>query len=196
METGTSLCQANSLALGTGWHQIQQLELREAMTMNSAIERLLTLRVGDIMNTPVETIHENETMSSAAARLAERDISGVPVVDDCGRCVGMLTVTDFALREARHQSPQLPDQFGWQVGVAVGSETEPLRLEEFSADRVGEHMSPAVQTVNASASLINAGRILCREHIHRLVIVDADGRPIGMITSLDLVAAMVAAVEE
>lgn len=164
--------------------------------MNSAIERLLTLRIGDIMNSPVETIHENETMSVAAARLSELDISGAPVIDDSGRCVGMLTVTDFALREARHRASHLPDQYDWQSGIVAGTENESLHFETFSTDRVGEHMSPAVQTIKASASLINAGRILCHEHIHRLVIVDDDGRPIGMITSLDLVAAMVAAVEE
>ncbi|MCA9168952.1 MAG: CBS domain-containing protein [Planctomycetales bacterium] len=164
--------------------------------MNSAIERLLTLRIGDIMNSPVETLHENDTMSAAAARLAELDVSGAPVVDDCGRCVGMLSVTDFALREARNGSSDAPDQYGWQMGLVMGTDGRPLHLEEFSTDRVGEHMSPAVQTVSPSASLVNAGRILCREHIHRLVIVDDEGRPIGMVSSLDLVAAMVAAIEE
>ena len=63
-------------------------------------------------------------------------------------------------------------------------------------DRVSEHMSPAVQTVRESETILNAGRILCANHIHRLVIIDEHGRPTGIISSLDLVAAMIAAVDE
>lgn len=164
--------------------------------MNSAIERLLSLRVSDVMNTAVVTIHENETMAIAASRFSELNISGAPVVDDCGRCVGILTVTDFALREARHRSPAAAEPGGFHMNVILGTDSSPLRLEASAENRVGEHMTASVQTVSAKATLIDAGRLMCHEHIHRLVIVDDDSRPIGMVTSLDLVAATIAAVEE
>jgi CBS domain-containing protein len=164
--------------------------------MNSAIERLLGLRVSDVMNTPVKTISVNATMAEAAATLAQHEITGAPVVDLQGGCVGILSVTDFALRELRQAGGGARLRLDWEPDVVSGTEHKALRVESYAEDRVGEHMSPAVQTINQTATLINAARVMCREHIHRLVIIDAEERPVGMVSSLDLVAAMVAAVEE
>ena len=163
--------------------------------MNSAIERLLGLHVVDVMHSPVAVVQENASMADAAKILAENSVTGAPVVDVQGRCVGMLSTTDFALREARHASTAPPSLLNWQQ-VVPGSEESPLQVESFHEDRVGEHMSLAVQTINETATLINAGRVMCREHIHRLVIVDAESRPVGVVSSLGLVAAMIAAMEE
>lgn len=164
--------------------------------MNSAIERLLGLRVVDVMNAPVAVVQENASMAEAAKILAENSVTGAPVVDVQGRCVGMLSTTDFALREARHGSTSAPSLLNWQQQVVLGSDESPLHVESFHENRVGEHMSLAVQTINETATLINAGRVMCREHIHRLVIVDEESRPVGVVSSLDLVAAMIAAIEE
>ena len=144
--------------------------------MNSAIERLLGLRVNDIMNKNVVAVLESATIGEASKTLGEYNITGVPVVDSDGQCVGVLSVTDLAVPENR------------KGGVTTSS---------VSADeRVQNHMSTDVQTIDASATILDAGRVLCREHIHRLVIVDEQRRPLGVMGPLDLVAAMVAAVEE
>jgi predicted transcriptional regulator len=86
--------------------------------------------------------------------------------------------------------------FGQEHEVKQCGQDEPFEIDTIAQDRVREHMSPAVQTVHESATLINAARVMCREHIHRLVIIDQDERPVGVVSSLDLVAAMIAAVEE
>jgi CBS-domain-containing membrane protein len=164
--------------------------------MNSAIERLLTLRVSDIMNTPVTTVPESASMASAASTFAKFEITGAPVVDASGRCVGMLSTTDFALREHRMAAGEESMSGGWQHNIVQDGPDDPIHIEAIAEDRVSEHMSPAVQTIHDSASLVNAARVMCREHIHRLVIIDQNERPIGLISALDLVAAMVAAIEE
>jgi CBS domain-containing protein len=164
--------------------------------MNSAIERLLSLRVCDVMNSPVATIAETASMADAARVMAEREITGMPVVDAQGRCVGMLSATDFAMREHRLAQGEQQLFCGWEHALAKPSDEAPFQIETIAADRVSEHMSPAVQTISQSATVINAARVLCREHIHRLVIIDADDRPVGLVSSLDVVAALVAAVEE
>ncbi|HCK41857.1 MAG TPA: hypothetical protein DHW22_09515 [Planctomycetaceae bacterium] len=62
-------------------------------------------------------------------------------------------------------------------------------------DYVRNHMSMAVQTIDHECSLLQSARCMCNQHIHRLVVLDHD-RPIGIITSLDLIAAFLATVEE
>lgn len=163
--------------------------------MNSAIERLLSLRVRDIMNPRVVRLETDMTMSEAAQVLADHEITGAPVVGIDGRCVGVLSSTDFALRERRADDDVMPRMASELKQLHTGSD-KPLRVYAGPEDLVSEHMSPLVQTVNRDATIVAAGRLMCREHIHRAVIVDEDEYPIGVVSSLDLVAAMVAAIEE
>ena len=44
--------------------------------------------------------------------------------------------------------------------------------------------------------MIDAAREMCAQHVHRLPVVDAGGKVVGLVSSLDLVAAMVGALEE
>ena len=162
--------------------------------MNSAIERLLSLRVRDVMNTDVFCLSDNDTMANAAIEFNKHDITGAPVVNHTGQVVGILSVTDFALREQEHA--EYDERLGFGFAHRVAKNDSPIRVEVVQEDRVGTHMSAFVQTVPQDATILNAARILVNEHIHRLVIVDDDQRPIGFLSSLDLVACLVAVVEE
>ena len=162
--------------------------------MNSAIERLLCLRVCDVMKTDVVTIHEDMTMCQAATEFDKHGITGAPVVDHAGKCVGILSVSDFARREQEQARAGESLGFGFEHKVKTGE--SPICIESLQEDRVSEHMSPVVQTISQDTPIMNAARVLLAEHIHRLVIVDEDLRPAGVLTSLDIVACMVAAVEE
>ena len=155
--------------------------------MNSAIERLISLRVKDIMNKCVMSISESDDMTTAAKKLYDQEVTGAPVVNAMGACVGLLSASDYVGRGAgRHQS---------EVLVSHGP-NEPYHIECFNDDLVSSHMSPLVQTVSSEAPILTAARLMCNEGIHRLVVVDEYDHPIGIVSTLDLVASMVAAVEE
>lgn len=153
--------------------------------MNSAIERLLTLRVSDVMSRKVFTVSASKTMSDAAAILAQHFVSGVPVVGDRGQCVGILSATDFV-----------------RCVADTAKETRPPTKSNGHAcpvpatDLVASHMSALVQSVAANDPLTVAARTMCHNHIHRLIALDEQGRPAGVLTSLDIVAALINAVEE
>ena len=156
--------------------------------MNSAIERLLGLRVKDVMSRNVVEIQPEESMQAAALRFAEYEISGAPVVDSKGHCVGILTATDFVDRVARQE----PTDFTLVKKNSEGA----YHLEGTNDDLVASHMSPVVQHISEDATIIQAARMMCTEHIHRLVVLDKDLLPVGVMSSLDLAAAMVAVIEE
>jgi CBS domain-containing protein len=162
--------------------------------MPTTLDRLASLRVSDIMTRQVVSVAAHQTMAEAAELFLRHKISGAPVVDEQGRCVGVLSAADFVWREREEA----------EVSAAVSTErraettkTEhPERLDDISYDLVTSHMSPAVQTVHAHTSLIEAARTLCAQHIHRAPVLDAEGKPQGIFTSLDVVAAVVKAAEE
>ena len=154
--------------------------------MNTAIERLLTLRVKDIMRNDVLVIRESDRMSDAAQTLSDAEVTGAPVVDAAGRCTGILSASDFVGRDAGTNC----------TGPLLASEHGGYQVDLAHDELVSTHMSPVVQTVSSETPIMQAARILCQEHIHRLVVIDPEQRPIGLASSLDFVAAMVAAIEE
>lgn len=155
--------------------------------MNSAIERLVGLRVKDIMNDRVMTVSESDAMQEAAKQIFDSGVTGAPVVNAMGECVGMLSASDFVGRDAGRHELQI---------LTRSSAEEPYSIDVLNEDLVSTHMSPVVQTISDDALIMAAARIMCNEGIHRLVVVDDRRHPVGIISTLDLVAAMVAAVGE
>jgi CBS domain-containing protein len=150
--------------------------VEKGIRMNSAIERLLGLRVSDIMRREAVTASASETMSQAARRLVQYGISGAPVVNDVGECVGVLSAVDFVRR----------DLLRTDATAANGHRDE----------SVAAHMSSGAVSISAEASLVDAARAMCLKHVHRLPVLDRSSKVIGVISSLDIVAAVVHAVEE
>ena len=70
-----------------------------------------------------------------------------------------------------------------------------LRLKT-AGDDVASRMSRSVQSIAADATVIEAARAMCAEHVHHLPVLDEDRCVLGLVSSLDIVAAMVHAVEE
>ncbi|MBX9792514.1 MAG: CBS domain-containing protein [Pirellulales bacterium] len=165
--------------------------------MNSAIERLLSLRARDVMTRSVVELSANQTMSQAAFTLRQHEVTGAPVVDEQGRCVGIISATDFVRREATvedegngHGGADLSEHMlSRQPGV-------PSYIGAMTCDLVRHYMSPAVQSIDEDATLPEIGRVMCEAHIHRVVVLDRRGVPVGIVSSLDVVSALVNAIEE
>ncbi len=143
--------------------------------MDSAVDRLLTLKVKDVMTRDVVCVAKDQTLADAARLFVDKGISGAPVVDDGGYCVGVLSAIDYVRREHVLQGK-------WDE-VAEG-------------DRVRNEMSAGVRSITPEQTLLNAARVMCEKHVHRLPVLDAEGKPVGLITSMDVVAALVNAIEE
>ena len=153
--------------------------------MSTAFEKLTNQRVEQLMARDVITIHEDASMVEAAQLLHNYDITGVPVVDDFRRCVGVLSSTDFVVSKCEEGCNCVSH-------VARTVDRSGLnRAECLDDESVRAHMSPKLQTIREHRSIVDAGQMMCKEHIHRLVVIDRQGRPVGILSSLDLVSALV-----
>jgi CBS domain-containing protein len=158
--------------------------------MNSAIERLLTLRVRDVMNKQVVSIAAQQSLSAAAETLIQHEITGLPVVDERGDCQGVLSGTDFVrrLRSVRKGAADDKSSASERPGT--------LEANFDAATVVRDVMTPLVRSISPDASLMEAARAMCEHHVHRLIVMEGTQRPKGIISSLDVVAAMIQAIEE
>jgi predicted transcriptional regulator len=158
--------------------------------MIATYDHLKSLAVADAMSHNLISISCNSTLSEAADVLCEHQITGAPVVDEGGRCVGVISGSDFI-----HSKAGELDETNVRHVLNRGT-LGAFCIEEVRQDLVRSHMTPMVRTVGEHIPLVQAARCMCRDHVHRLIVVDEDERPTGILTSLDLVATLIGVVEE
>jgi CBS domain-containing protein len=151
----------------------------------------LALTAGDLMKFPVVTVPQGMTLQTAARILKREQITGAPVVDEEGHCVGVLSATDFVTLTERGgcrtaPCPEEPCFAEWQV----------LDVEGLPREEVRSLMSRDVVTVPASSPIGELARLMLDAHIHRLFVVDSERRPVGVVTSTDIIGAVAGAVGE
>ena len=120
--------------------------------------------VGEVMTPNPISITESASLAEAAGILDSKKITGLPVVDENGCLVGMISQTDLV--RARANSHLVSN---WP-GLAVG-----------------QIMSKPALTIESGASIEEAARLMDQRRVHRLVVVDAAATPIGIISTSDLV---------
>ena len=144
----------------------------------------------DIMNKPVVSVHPDTPLREIARLLLDKAISAVPVVDDNGAPIGMVSEGDLirpdrAAREAWRQS--------WLEIFAEGEPLAPelvawLHSQNQTARAV---MSAPVITVNEDTEFGEIARVLANHRIKRVPVV-RDGRVTGIIARDDLLRALAA----
>lgn len=157
--------------------------------------RLQSLLVSDVMSPVVVDVSAHATMSDAAHTLSEHKVTGAPVVNETGRCVGVISMSDFG----RSVPPENRAETAFRDRVhrlVPPSFDEPWTIDAVRDHLVTEHMSRDVYCIPQYGKLIEAARRMCTHHVHRLVVVNKHGHPIGVLTSLDIAASVVAVVDE
>ncbi len=120
--------------------------------------------VGDVMTPNPISISAAASLAEAAALLSSRQISGLPVVDDGGSLVGVLSQTDLIRAQA---NPGL--SANWR-GLPVG-----------------EIMTKPALTIPSTAGIDEAARMMSERRVHRLVVTAAAATAIGILSASDLV---------
>ncbi|MGI9429191.1 MAG: CBS domain-containing protein [Bythopirellula sp.] len=164
--------------------------------MIAAVERLLSIRVVDAMSRDVVSISTNSTMAEAAEIFLRHHISGAPVVDEFGHCVGILSATDLMKAEYSQSGDGTTSPAGEEFQLVGDDGVAPFHVEHVAKDYVVHHMSCAPQTIDFEQSLIDAARYMQGGHLHRLIVLDEHAHPLGVVSSLDIVSALVKTVDE
>jgi len=149
----------------------------------------LSLTANDLVTRRVVTLPQTLSLRSAAQMLQREQISGAPVVDDVGRCVGVLSASDF-MRWAEKGAPT--ETINCTVEPWV-SDWQVIDLEVVPSDEVRRHMSTDVVTAPPNTPITHLARKMIDAHIHRIIVADEDRRPVGIISSTDILAAVAAA---
>lgn len=198
---------------------------------------LFDMTAADLQTGVPVLLTERMPLRDAAKKLADAGIHGAPVVDETGRCVGVLSVSDVARWAVRMSGPFVahPRTCGYQEvhrgrggeettlctlphgkcplqsekkladgrtvlecrePHAVLLEWQMVEMESLPTEDVRHYMTAEPLTVNETDSITSLARVMIDSAVQRVIVVDAAGRPTGIVTTTDFVAALAAADEE
>ncbi|MEV7186387.1 CBS domain-containing protein [Kitasatospora sp. NPDC093102] len=133
--------------------------------------------VNDVMTHEVVTARPDTPFKEVAALFHRNDITAIPVIDDQGRPLGMVSEADLIRKEA-----VLPDPEGRYPGRRLDAKDR-ARAEAETAG--GLMTSPAV-TARPGWSVPEAARAMDKHKVKRLPVVDEVGRLVGIVSRRDL----------
>jgi CBS domain-containing protein len=139
------------------------------------------MRVGEAMTSPAITVGPSTSCKAAAGLLARHQISALPVVDDRGRLLGIVSEADLLPLETT------PDPRA--LATPLASRREPL------PSRVDEVMTREVICVEEDTDLGLAARRMLEAGVRRLPVL-RDDRVVGVISRHDLIKVMARRDEE
>jgi len=152
--------------------------------------------VADAMVAPVIAIPFNLTIDEAARLFDQRRIHASPVVDPQGICVGIITSSDVIKYEALRQEQQNQLQHGIEFDHAR-YDNEGGRITPYEAfEQVNYHMTREFQAVTPDTNLALAAEQMWSQSLHHLLILDDLGRPLAILSSLDILRFLTPATTE
>jgi len=142
------------------------------------------IKAKNIMQTEVICLSPDMTLFDAAKLLSESSISGAPVVDDLNELVGVLSQSDL-LKHSMESEYASCFQSGFYHEVPFAKDVKFFSGASLNGIKVREIMSPYVISANPEDSIMDIARSLREHRFHRLIITE-DNKPVGIISTLDL----------
>ena len=139
------------------------------------------------MSADLVSLQAGATMHEAIEMMVTNRVSALPIVDQAQRCVGIITTTDLVevtydidddFRHTDTTDPSARRRLVESLSAAIGNEP------------VASYCSEKVEAVSEAASLSSAASKMAREQLHHLPVVDSSDRLVGILSSMDVVAAV------
>jgi CBS domain-containing protein len=166
---------------GSGVVTLDEVEI--ASYGRRSIEQLrFDLPVEDVMTRDVLSVTADAPVRTAVERLIDRAFRALPVVDRDGRVVGVVSSGDLVSRGGLGARLEL---------LSAMSETGRRGfLDQLSARRIADVMTPNPSIVASTATLADATRLMAERKIKRVPVVDGDGRLVGILARSDVLRAV------
>src|SRR3954454_3536172 len=147
--------------------------------------------VREIMDTDVHAVTPDDDVERVVRLLREHDLPGLPVIDDEGRPVGIVTEADLVLADEQGDLhlPHYIELFGGAIFLPPQLSRFEERLRKAVASKVRDMMTADPVTITAGASVEDAARVIATRRHNRLPVVE-DGRLVGVVTRLDVLEAL------
>jgi predicted transcriptional regulator len=103
------------------------------------------MKAYDIMSTDIEAAKENATISEVGTRLILRSINGIPIIDDDGKVIGILTIIDIlrAIRDNKNIDGLKAGDIMTRDPIVINQKTDMMDMIDIM-DKKGIEMIPVI----------------------------------------------------
>ncbi len=147
--------------------------------------------VAQIMTSSPLTVKPETPLKDAISLLVENKLSGLPVVNDQNKLVGVISESDLMWQESGVEPPpyiMILDSVIYLQNLGRYEKD----IHKALGQTVGEVMTNKPITIQAEEGVKKAAQLLHDKKISRLPVVDSDGNVVGIITQGDIIRAMAA----
>lgn len=146
--------------------------------------------VRDIMVKEVITVKKDASVEELSELLVKNKISGVPVVDDNGKLVGIATEGDLIIKDSDLHFPRyfkLLDSIIYLESLNKFKKN----LKKFLGTKVEDVMTAQVRTVKEETPVSDAANMMIKYNINRVPVLDSKDELTGIVTRADIVRSMI-----
>jgi CBS domain-containing protein len=147
------------------------------------------MRAIDVMVRDVVTVRPDTDVAEAIKLLAEHDVSALPVLDEGGNLVGVLSEADLIHRTEIGTEKHRP----WWLEAVTGGTTLAEEFAKSHGKKVEEVMTDGVISVSEETPLSEIAALFERKRIKRVPVVK-DGKLVGIVSRSNLIQALASAV--
>ena len=152
----------------------------------------MALTVRDIMDADPVSVTVADSVETVLHVMRDHELTGVPVVNEGGRCVGIITEADLVLTD-ENEDFHLPHYFELFGGIVFLESTKKFeaRLRKALGAVASDVMTENPVTIHPDASVQQAAKTIAHHKHNRLPVVE-HGRLVGVVTRIDVLDALTA----
>jgi CBS-domain-containing membrane protein len=143
----------------------------------------------DIMSKDVVTVTVATSIRDLAEIMTFHRIGSVPVVDDTGALIGIVSESDLIEQDKSFHIPTVISLFDWVIYLESEKKFE-KELMRMTGQTVGDIFTKEVMTVDPTTKVSEIADLMCDKKIHSLPVVE-NGKLVGIVSRIDLIRSMV-----
>jgi CBS domain-containing protein len=147
------------------------------------------MKVREIMTTDVATVRRDASVNDIAKLMHEHNISGIPVVDDAGHAVGIVTELDMIVRNTRLTMPafiQILDLARIPLEMPGHYQN---RLRHMLGTQASDIMTKEVVSIGPGAEVEDLAEMMVKRRVNPVPVVE-NGILVGIVSRADFIRMM------
>ncbi|MBM3705418.1 MAG: CBS domain-containing protein [Actinobacteria bacterium] len=148
-------------------------------------------QVKDVMTERVISVKRKTTVGELCEILLKNNITGVPVVDEDNRLEGMVTDADIITENIEPIFPIYFDPLIASFAYMDDFKKYTMDVKEYLSTKVEDIMTRRVKSVKPETLLSDAIKIMVKDRLNRIPVVDSENRVTGIIARADVLRSLV-----
>ena len=145
--------------------------------------------VAEIMTQEVLTVKKETTVRELAEIFVNRRIGALPVMDDNGMLIGIVTESDLVEQGKKVHLPTVISLFDWVIYLE-SEKTLENELKKMGGRTVADIYQPEAVSVSPTAPISEAADLMSNHHINAIPVLD-NGVLVGIVARIDIIRTLI-----